>query len=154
MKNSILTRALPEHAESLTEITLAGKRHWNYPERWIELWRPSLNISADYISAHETWMCVLNGRPIAYYSLSENEEGLWLDNLWVLPEYIGKGLGRQLFEHARVQSRLRGASVLNIEADPNAEAFYQHMGAQRVGEHQYELEGQPRMLPVLTYKLS
>lgn len=144
-----IARAVPADAERLTEITIAGKRHWNYPERWIELWRPTMNISADYIAAHETWMCVLNDRPIAYYSLIENEEGLWLDNLWVLPEFIGKGLGRQLFEHALEQSRSRGALKLNIEADPNAESFYERMGAKRVGEHQYELEGQPRILPVM-----
>ena len=30
-----LLRASPGHASALTDIALASKRHWDYPERWI-----------------------------------------------------------------------------------------------------------------------
>lgn len=146
--NPTIARALPKHSQSLTEITIAAKRHWNYPERWIQLWLPALTISPEYIAAHETWMLVMDDKPVAYYSLVEND-GLWLDNLWVLPGFMGKGLGRQLFAHALERSRQRGASILKIEADPHAESFYEHLGAQRVGEHRGEVDGQPRILPVM-----
>ncbi len=33
-----ILRGKPEHASALTEITLAAKRHWDYPEKWIQLW--------------------------------------------------------------------------------------------------------------------
>ena len=36
-----------------------------------------------------------------------------------------------------------------IESDPNAQGFYERMGAKVVGEHVGEVEGQPRILPVL-----
>lgn len=147
--NPIITRALPEHSQFLTDITIAAKRHWNYPETWMQLWLPALTISPEYISTHETWMLVLDGNPVAYYSLGETTEGLWLDNLWVLPEFMGMGLGRQLFEHALGQSRQQGASILTIEADPNAESFYERMGARKIGEHHGEVDGQPRILPVM-----
>ena len=41
------------------------------------------------------------------------------------------------------------ASVLKIEADPNAQSFYERMGARKVGEHHSEVFGQPRTLPVM-----
>jgi len=38
-------------------------------------------------------------------------------------------------------------SELEISADPNAEGFYERMGATRIGEVRSEIEGQPRVLP-------
>jgi hypothetical protein len=51
------------------------------------------------------------------------------------------------------RSKLRDASLLKIEADPNAEAFYLHMGARKTGEHRGEVDGMPRNLPVLEIQL-
>ncbi|MBI2332914.1 MAG: GNAT family N-acetyltransferase [Chloroflexi bacterium] len=149
----VIVPAQTDHADALTKITIAAKRYWNYPERWIELWLPMLAISAEYISANETWVALTDSEPIAYYSLKQETDELWLDNLWVLPDYMGKGIGKELFKHAVERSRLRGVSVLKIEADPNAETFYKHMGAQKVGEHRGEVDGQPRILPVMEIAL-
>ena len=54
--------------------------------------------------------------------------------LFVVPAAIGTGVGRILLADAVVVARALGARVLRIEADPNAAAFYQREGAQRVGE--------------------
>jgi len=42
---------------------------------------------------------------------------------------------------------------LGIEADPNAEGFYRRMGARRVGEIVYALDGRERVLPLLTVEV-
>jgi len=60
------------------------------------------------------------------------------------PAWIGLGAGRLLFEHAIERAASRGASIAEIEADPNAEGFYLKMGAQRVGKNVYEMEGNRR----------
>lgn len=54
--------------------------------------------------------------------------------LFVDQPFIGCGLGRVLLEDAVVSAMARGWSVLRIDADPGAEAFYLRMGARRVGE--------------------
>ena len=149
----LIRRASPEDAEQLTHITVASKRHWGYPETWIQLWLPELTFSPEYVSQNEVWMAVVEDRLVAYYSFKQDGEGLWLDNLWVLPEHMGQGLGKQLFQHALERSRLRGESILKIEADPNAQGFYEKMGTQKVSEHQYELDGQLRVLPVMEINL-
>ncbi len=149
-----ILRALPEHADQLTQITIAAKRHWGYPDKWMQLWIPVLTISWEYISENETWMRVVENKPVAYYSLKQDLGELWLDNLWVLPEHMGQGLGRSLFEHALERSRSRGFSSLKIEADPNAQSFYEKMGARKIGERQHgEMDGQPRILPVMEISL-
>lgn len=145
----MIVRAQPAHAEALTRITISAKRHWHYPEKWIQIWLPLMTMTPECISENEVWLKVIEGEPVAYYSLKQDGEELWLDNLWVLPEHMGKGVGKELFSHALERSRGRGASTLKIEADPNAESFYEKMGVRRVGEHHGEVDGQPRILPVM-----
>jgi GNAT superfamily N-acetyltransferase len=148
-----ILRAIPEQAGILTTITIAAKRHWYYPESWIQAWLPSLTITSEYILVHETWMAVEGEKCAAYYSLKQDGEFLWLDNLWVLPEFMGQGIGRELFQHALERSRSLGATILKIEADPNAQDFYEKMGARKIGEHRTEVEGRVRVLPVMEIKL-
>lgn len=144
-------RGLPEHASILTEIAVAAKRHWGYPEKWIQIWLPALTISPEYISENEVWLAVVNDKPVAYYSLKQDGKDLWLDNLWILPGHIGQGIGRQVFNHALERSRAYDVYVLKIEADPNAQSFYEKMGAHKVDEHHGEVDGQPRILPIMEF---
>ena len=76
-----------------------------------------------------------------------------LDHLWLRPDRIGRGLGRALFEHAVATARQLGAADLFLEAEPNAEPFYRHMGARRTGERIGEIEGQTRVLPLMELDL-
>ena len=145
---------MPEQAGVLTTITLAAKRHWNYPENWIKTWLPSLMITPEYILVNEIWVAIVDEQCVAYYSLKPEGEYLWLDNLWVLPEFMGQGIGKQLFQHALGRVRVCGVSILKIEADPNAQAFYEKMGARKIGEHHTQVNGQPRILPIMEIKIN
>jgi hypothetical protein len=74
-------------------------------------------------------------------------------HLWVLPEMMGCGIGRSLFFHAVERSKSQGVQRLEIESDPNAEGFYQRLGAHRVGSRITQVLGRPRELPVLIYEI-
>jgi GNAT superfamily N-acetyltransferase len=137
----------------LTEIAISAKRYWNYPETWIQFWTPQLTITADYIASNEVWMMMDKGKPIAFGALSRIEEGYELGHLWVLPEYIGKGIGRRLFEHILERCKILNIHTLRIYADPNAQTFYEKMGAKTVGEHHSDLLGDDRVLPIMEIEL-
>lgn len=149
----VIQSAIPGQAGDLTEITVAAKRFWNYPERWIQIWLPQLTVSAGYISANETWVARSGELIAGWYSLMDSKGELWLDNLWILPDFIGRGIGKQLFQHSLGRGRSRNASVLKVLADPNAESFYSHMGAKKVGEEHGEVDGVQRTLPVMEINL-
>jgi predicted N-acetyltransferase YhbS len=93
------------------------------------------------------------GDPVGFYALVGGGSVLELEHLWVLPEFIGRGVGRALFEHAIRKAASLGAEALRLEADPNAEGFYRRMGARRAGENVYEIEGQSRVLPLMVVEL-
>jgi predicted N-acetyltransferase YhbS len=144
-----IQRAEPDDADALTRIAFAAKRHWGYPERWMERWRDDLTIAPGYISENEVHTVVAAREMVGFYALAGTGYALELEHLWVSPEWIGKGVGRALFGHAVERAATLGAETVRIESDPNAEGFYERMGARRVGENFYEFEGGERVLPLL-----
>jgi GNAT superfamily N-acetyltransferase len=144
--------AKPEDAATLTEIAFAAKRHWGYPDQWMESWRDALTIKPEFIASHETYAAGVDGRMVGFYALDCQEGRLHLLHLWVLPDWMGRGLGRSLFHHALERTKALGYGELEIESDPNAEGFYQRLGACRVGVSIHTVEQQRRELPVLIHE--
>ena len=141
--------AKPNQAEILTQIAFAAKRHWDYPERWIQLWSPILTVTAEFIENHETYVAYLDDKPIGFFAISKEDERASVEHLWVLPDFIGKGVGADLFKYMLKRCKELGVQILEIESDPNAQRFYERMGAKKVGEIVSEVDGQPRVLPLL-----
>jgi GNAT superfamily N-acetyltransferase len=140
---------VPAEAGDLSRIALAAKRQWGYPERWMQIWAPQLTFTPEYFEMNPSWVAELEGDPIAFYTLLEKGGTAWIENMWVLPQYIGKGVGKQLFHHALSYARERGWKSLQLEAEPNAAGFYEKMGMRKIGETSYELDGRPRILPIM-----
>jgi GNAT superfamily N-acetyltransferase len=149
-----IQRATPEQAVRLTQIAHSAKSYWGYPSQWIELWRNQLTITPDFVRSNEVYAAIDADRVLlGFYALAGEGAKRTLEHLWVQPSSFGAGVGRQLFEHAMARARELGAHVVEIESDPHAESFYQRMGAETIGEVTYELEGLPRILPLMAYYL-
>jgi ribosomal protein S18 acetylase RimI-like enzyme len=151
--NFNIQRATPEQAGELTRIAQAAKAHWGYPTRWLEIWAPQLTFSPRYFEKNEGWVAAIDETLIGFYTLQEENGNACIENLWIRPDFIGKGIGRMLFLHAVEQARERGYQILQLEADPNAVGFYEKMGMHKVDEHCYELEGRPRLLSIMAIRL-
>ena len=65
---------------------------------------------------------------MGWAALIPRREVGWLEDLWVDPDWIGRGLGRSLFERVVAEARQRGARRLEWEAEPLASGFYEHLG--------------------------
>ena len=148
-----IVRVKPQDADALTEIAFAAKRHWGYPERWIQNWRDILTMRPEFITANVAYSAMEDDHAVGFYLLTTENDGIHLDHLWIAPHAMGRGIGRALFEHALEQTRRLGHRTLKIEADPNAEGFYTRMGARRVGVTVISIGDQPRELPLLQYDL-
>jgi GNAT superfamily N-acetyltransferase len=148
-----ITRAKAEDAKVLTEIAFAAKRHWGYPERWIQSWRDILTMRPEFVAANVAYVAVEDDRVAGFYLLTTENDRMDLDHLWIMPDAMGRGIGRALFEHAVEQAKGLGFSEIQIEADPNAEGFYLHMGAKRAGTSVTQIEGERRELPLLHYSI-
>jgi GNAT superfamily N-acetyltransferase len=154
-----IRRASPDEAEVLTEIAHAAKRHWGYPENWIEHWKADLTITPDFIRHNEMYVAIAGEEivgccAIAFSNSPAEDSPAELEHMWIKPEHMGTGVGRALFMRVRERAADLQVPLLEISADPNAEGFYHRMGARRIGEIQSEVEGQPRVLPRLSVDLN
>lgn len=145
-----MRRAAPADAEILSAIAQAAKRHWGYPEPWLEAWRADLTFTPEQIADRDIFVIEAAGDIAGFYAVIPGAPRWTLDHLWVHPAHMGQGLGRQLVEHALARARAADALGLDIEADPNAESFYRRLGGRRVGEVAAPVPGAAeRRLPLL-----
>jgi len=142
--------ALAEEADALTLIAHKAKRHWGYPEHWIQHWQDDLTISPDFVLDNPVYVAECEGELMGFYAFVLQDGKAVLDHLWVTPEHIGAGVGKKLFIHAMQSASRRNISEVEISSDPNAEGFYRKMGAHRIGETVSEIDGKSRPLPRLT----
>jgi GNAT superfamily N-acetyltransferase len=143
----------PSDAATMTAIALAAKRHWHYPEAWIETWRDDLTFTPEGIGAHPTYQLVEDDSALAVYRLKIDGSDAELIDLGGRPSAMGRGMGRQLFQHAEHTARLHHCTRLHLASAPHAEAFYLHLGLQRFGEQNAQMDHLPRVLPLLEKRL-
>ena len=139
-------------AEALTSIALLSKGSWGYPDEYLQLWKDELTITAAYIRAHVVWCAEWGGTVVGFYSLTQIAEGLELDFLYLLPDYMGQGVGSALLRHAMEHARAMGVQSLRIVSDPNAEGFYTKHGARRIGMIPSKPDG--RSIPLLRLQVT
>src|SRR5262245_108779 len=145
-----IRRAVGADANALSDTAQAAKRHWGYPEPWLASWRPVLTFTAAHVETLEAYLIEDGDRVGGFCALIPGTPRWSLDHLWVRPESMGQGLGRRLVAHALARAREAGAAGLDIEADPNAESFYRHLGGRRVGDVAAPVPGAAdRRLPLL-----
>lgn len=148
-----IVSACPEDADALSRIAVAAKRHWGYPENWIQRWRGALTLTPDYVATNPTFVAVVANERAGFYALQIRGSDALLDHLWVLPAAMGKGLGRALFAHAERIARQAGATRMSIVGDPHAEGFYLRMGAVVHGREAAPMDGEERYLPLFAKAL-
>jgi N-acetylglutamate synthase-like GNAT family acetyltransferase len=146
----MIRRALISEAEKLTRLAHDAKRHWGYPDHWVKHWKDALTITPEYIEANRVFVAEEGERILGFYALVVSQDQAELDHMWVAPDHMGAGVGKELFIHAMRGAKGQNISEVEILSDPNAEGFYKKMGAYRTGELVSEIDGQPRVLPRLT----
>lgn len=140
-------RAVPGQAAMLTEVGKEAKAHWGYSAEFMAAWEVDLAVTEDFILRGNIEYAVVGDDVAGFYGTIAREGGFELEHLWVRPQYMGRGIGRALFERAIGGLRSAGGGELHIVADPDAEGFYRRMGARVVGHKPTKIPG--RTLPVL-----
>ncbi|MEU5305893.1 GNAT family N-acetyltransferase [Streptomyces noursei] len=122
-----------QEASSLTELALRSKAHWGYDTQFLESCRKELTLREGELSARRAAVAEQDGDIVGFTTLEGDPPQGVLGMMFVDPDVIGKGIGRLLFDHVVVTARELGFTQFTIDADPNAEPFYEAMGAVPVG---------------------
>lgn len=146
-------QVLKAHKEDLTilnQITFASKQFWGYSDEQMEAWKKMLTMSESYLTENTVYKLVQE-EILGYYSFIIFENIVELDNLFVKPEKIGKGLGTFLLQHLLDEITKLGHHKIVLFADPNAERFYKKMGFQVIGSK--PTQDKTRFLPIMELNL-
>jgi N-acetylglutamate synthase-like GNAT family acetyltransferase len=122
-------------AKQLTELTIASKAYWNYSAAQIAEWNDVLTVSEEYIEQSHVYKLSIENRLIGYYAyLNLTAKNLILDNIFIHPDFIGKGYGSVLMNHFLRLAKNKGFERIELDSDPNATAFYHKFGFKTIGQ--------------------
>ncbi len=136
----------------LTEITKKSKAYWGYSEEQMEKWSNNLTVTADYIETNSVFNLVDEDQIVGYYSYLKKEDNqVKLDNLFILPEYIGKGFGSFMMNDFLERMRNEKCQKIILDSEPNAEQFYKKIGFVKIGEFETSIKN--RFMPIMEMNL-
>lgn len=125
-------------AAALTTLALRSKAHWGYDADFMAACVDELTVTAEHIVAREIWLVEADPKSslIACYELVSGvtDDGAAEVRLFFVdPAAIGTGLGRKLWTHLEDRARIGGVTSLELDSDPFAMSFYEHMGCRVIG---------------------
>ena len=132
-REGTIRRARIDEAVVLTELTWRAVAYWGYDETFMAGAREAVRVRPEYLDQGTGFVLDEATGVAGFYILRYDPPEIDMQYLMVEPHLIGTGRGKRLWRHAVATAGERGATVLTITSDPNAEPFYQAMGASPSG---------------------
>jgi len=132
--NVVIRPARVDEGARLKEIAAGAKGYWGYERVKVREWADQGDFTPERLRELIVFVADSGGRAIGWCSLIPKDEVVWLEDLWIEPEWIGMGIGSLLFRQAVDHAKAHGAERLEWEAEPNAIGFYEKMGGTYVRE--------------------
>ncbi len=151
-KKMTVIKSNVEDNEILTNVTKKSKAYWGYSDEQMKKWSELLTITKNYIENNNVYKLLVDNLTVGYYSYFNLDENVVkLDNLFVLPNYIGSGLGKHLMNDFMDRIKSTETQKIVLDSEPNAEKFYEKFGFITVG--QIETAIKDRYLPIMELKI-
>ena len=153
MLDSII-KAKPGQAEMLSNLAFRSKAYWGYSNEFMNACRAELTYSESMLNKNHCYYLLHDGMVTGFYILEQsNMHECNLDDLFIDQNFIGKGFGQALIEHAKTIAVELGVKKIIIQSDPNAKGFYLAVGAVQIGvKESGSIPG--RYLPMLEMNLN
>jgi GNAT superfamily N-acetyltransferase len=137
--------AREESLEDVNRLIARSKAYWAWSEEYLSQAIPLHRIGASYLRSSQCFEIITEHcELLGFFSLAEDAGRVVLDNLWIEPKHIGRGIGSRAVRFALERARLRGWPHLWVLPDPPAEGFYRALGFSDTGERiQSRVRGGP-----------
>ena len=133
---------------ALRQIAVEGKCYWGYDPGLVDEWAAAGDFSPEVFASRQVNAAEVNGVVVAWSSLIFRGEVCWLDDLWVAPPWIRRGIGARLFARAAQDAVAAGATRMEWEAEPLAVGFYERMGGRYLRDSELSVLWE-RTLPIM-----
>ncbi len=93
------------------------------------------NVRSIYIPNTKTWIYIMDRKLVGFIAMMDNEVGA----IFVLPEYHGCGIGKELMDHVRPMHEILEVEV--FERNSIGRRFYDKYGFELVEKHVHDETG-------------
>jgi GNAT superfamily N-acetyltransferase len=132
--------------KALEDLQRRSSMHQPMYRAQLETHPDAIELPAEQIEAGHVRVAVQDGVVAGFAVLLERSgDACELDGLFVEPGRMRCGVGRRLVEDATRIARERGASRIDVIANPQAVAFYAAVGFRSAGTAQTRFGPAPRM---------
>jgi ribosomal protein S18 acetylase RimI-like enzyme len=108
--------------------------------------RPELlTWSGAALEPGSTRVAMSQARAVGFATLEARDGAGELEDLFVHPAWMRRGVGRALIEDAVTVARSRGWTRIDVDANPEALEFYESVGFEAIGEADLEYGSGVRM---------
>jgi N-acetylglutamate synthase-like GNAT family acetyltransferase len=147
MADAVVIRpARPSEREELERLQRRSSMHEPMYRRQLAAHPDAIELPAELIMTGAVRVAEQDGVIVGFAVLLErHDDACELDGLFVEPERMRSGAGRRLVDDAKRLARRRGATRIDVIANPQALAFYEAVGFIRVGAAQTRFGPAPRM---------
>ena len=98
MKMTVKNATLDD-LSSINDLLRLSKAYWGYDAEFLNRFMKKLGITHSYMEKHNIKLFYIADSLAGFFNFSINSENLFeLDNFFLHPDYIGKGVGRKLWE--------------------------------------------------------
>ena len=123
-----LRRARPSEATAVRELIARSMGHWDRPPAYLAEAVSLMSLSGEDIQRDEAWVLDDGAQIVGFVRVSAAGADAEIEELHLEPAWIGRGLGRRLFEWALAAAQTLGADRLIWSTDRYALGFYLAMG--------------------------
>src|SRR5262245_24682075 len=88
-----IRRASPHEGARLREIAIASKGYWGYGPQRVRDWAASVDFSPEALRNVEMYVAIDDGHLVGWVGVVLKGDVCWLDDLWIEPQSMGKGIG-------------------------------------------------------------
>ena len=117
----------------MTDLCHRSKAVWGYDAAFMAACRDELTFTHRDLIETCVQVAEDDGGIIGVVQVDIDGDDAKLEKLFIEPNRMHSGAGRELMNWAIATARAGGADRLTIDADPDAAGFYRRMGAQDIG---------------------
>ncbi|NNC38099.1 MAG: GNAT family N-acetyltransferase [Acidimicrobiales bacterium] len=136
MKNKEITIRYVQkgEAKAITNLKMRSKASNGYSPEFMDACRDELSVSEGDFETLEIWVAERDHAIVGMLDIRFEDARCILEALFIDPEIKSAGIGRLMFEKCEQRCREAGASLIEVDSDPEAQAFYEKMGMIKTGE--------------------
>ncbi len=155
MKNHyVIKKVRPDNTTILNNIMARSLAMWGYTPQQIEKAAEVLKITEEFLDKSVCYVAKIDDLIKGFFCIAPNRsEALSEAKFYIEPDSIRLGLGTKLWNKVIHELRTEEVRCFKFLIDPNAQGFYEKLGAIRIGEQLSDVtEGY--MIPIMKYNIT